>query len=93
MAGFLQTLQRRVAGRVLVYSNLGTAMVRGTASRRGVDVGMEWIILTAGLVGSQSLTKAAGVLERWTMDLESSMNFGVFRCRSLFVGSVSCTFA
>lgn len=45
MAGFLQTLQRRVAGRVLVYSNLGTTMVRGTASHGGVDVGMEWIIL------------------------------------------------
>lgn len=34
MAGFLQTLQKRVAGRVLVYSNLGTALVRGSSISR-----------------------------------------------------------
>lgn len=57
-------------------------------------IGLYWLGggQPAGPVRSQSLTKAAGVLERWTMNLESSMNFGVFRCGSLFVGSVSCTF-
>lgn len=98
MAGFLQTLQKRVAGRVLVYSHLGTAMVRGSSISRGCRCGrgLDYTGWEVGRLldqwGVRVWPKAAGVLERWTMDLESSMNFGVFRCGSLFVGSVSCTF-